>query len=118
MDDLNDNMDCDQVLVCCSIQLAGWYVVQLAEVPTDAECDEHTQFSTEEADSVVLAVAILLVLVEAHKAVVLVIPVDHFSCLVGRNAIKGFSLDIGRTKKMTSNGSADFREECLVWVSS
>lgn len=55
--------------------------------------DERTQFSTEEADPVVATEAMSLVLVEADKAIVLVILVDHISCQVGRCAIMGFSLD-------------------------
>lgn len=40
--------------------------------------------------------AMNLVLVEADKAIVLVILVDHISCLVGWYSIMGFSLDNGQ----------------------
>ncbi len=53
----------------------------------------RTQFPTQEADPVVVTEAMCLVLVEADEAVVLVIPVNHVSCLVGRCAIMSLSLD-------------------------
>lgn len=65
-------------------------------VQTLTVSDERTQFSTEEADPVVATEAVSLVLVEADEAVVFVILVDHVSCLVGRYAIVGFSLDEGK----------------------
>lgn len=68
--------------------------------------DERTQFSTEEADPVVATEAMSLVLVQADKAVVLVVLVDHISCLVGWYAIVGFSLDRG---KMNSKNQWRFK---------
>lgn len=58
--------------------------------------DKLTKFSTKETDSVVATEAMSLVLVETDKTIVLGFLMDHVSCLVGRYAIKGFSLDKGK----------------------
>lgn len=66
---------------------------KLTNTQTLTVSDEHTQFSTQETDPVVATEAVSLVFVEADKAVVFVILMDHVSCLVGWYAIMGFSLD-------------------------
>ena len=68
---------------------------------------ELTQFPTKEADPVIATEAMGLVLVEADKAVVLVILVDHVSRLVGWYAIMGFSLD-----KEKMNNKNHWRVSC------
>lgn len=75
---------------------------------------KHTQFSTEEADLVVATEAMSLVLVEADKTIVLVILVDHISCLVQWYAIMGFSLDKGMMKVKNDWRMPKPKHECQI----
>lgn len=73
------------------------YVNSQTHTQSGTACDKRTQFSTEEANPVVVTEAMRLIFVETDKAIVLVMLVDHIACLVGFNAIVSFSLDKGNT---------------------
>lgn len=74
-------------------------ILQYINKKKKKQSDEHTQFSTKEAHSVVATEAMSLVPVEADKAIVLVILMNNISCLVVRDAIVGFNLSRRKVKE-------------------